>query len=219
MTMALAKAAEGTARNRPKKERGGTPGRCPYRQRLMRDSAKQGDRNQAVCPLRSKPERGDHSGTAKKRITGYAWTFLASTLRAAQRGANRLPLCIAPLRVMFCMPVIWQSGPISRHLNWRCNGPGPGSLALISRLGKRGGSLKRSAGRVVGRTMFAMQGLSRGADSVKSLMPIGGRGEVVIRNIAGKRILQPDQSVRRRFMVCRSASCSSKELPVFWHQM
>jgi hypothetical protein len=65
-------------------------------------------------------------------------------------------------------------------------------------------------------TMFAMHGLSRGADSVKSLTPIGGRGEVVIRKTVGKRILRPDQSVRRSFMVCLSASCSSKEPPVCW---
>jgi hypothetical protein len=49
-----------------------------------------------------------------------------------------------------------------------------------------------------------VQSLS-GANSAKSSTHIGGRGGLVTRNTAGKRTLRLDQSVRRSFMVCRSA--------------
>ena len=57
MMMALAKAAEGTARKFDEKGARRHTGRCPYRQRLVCDCAKQGDRNQTVedCKGRCHP--------------------------------------------------------------------------------------------------------------------------------------------------------------------
>src|SRR5262245_33223338 len=74
----------------------------------------------------------------------YAWMFLASTLQAARSTASRSPVCIAPLKMMFCVPVIWKSGPISPHLSRRYNGQDLGSPVLISHLARRDGSLRRS---------------------------------------------------------------------------
>jgi hypothetical protein len=57
------------------------------------------------------------------------------------------------------VPVIWKSGPISRRLSWRCKGLGRGSPALISRLARHDGLLKRSAGHAGGGITFAMHSL------------------------------------------------------------
>ena len=76
-----------------------------------------------------------------------------------QRGASLAAVCIVSLREMFCVPVIWKNGTISMRLSWRCKGTGHGLPALISRLARHDGLLKRSAGHAGGGITFAMHSL------------------------------------------------------------